>query len=236
MIKYEADHPKWLPYAILGTFSIGVFIQLFILGALSRKINVEKISAVSNPETGKTEFAEFVASNKTTAASVTRFLVQWKIATFSSNGKNPDGTPDKGRFVAGQLLTSPMAMGMEFVVQPFQDAYVVGRSRSPDLKRYSTQEMLATGSIDSRIDPSIDINGLVEISSGVWTAEVISTQIYSNRRTKEGEAYIMREKIELEVISPRVKIWQKEDSAYSSVFKELEQQRLMIKSIMAMPT
>lgn len=236
MIKYKADHPKWLPYAILGTFSIGVFIQLFIFGALSRKINVEKISAVSNPETGKTEFAEFVASNKTTEASVTRFLVQWKIATFSSNGKNPDGTPDKGRFVAGQQLTSPMAMGMEFLSQPFQEAYVIGRSRSLDLKKYSPQDMLVAGTIDSRIDPSIDINGLVEVSPGVWSAEMISTQIYSNRRTKQGEAYIMREKIELEVIYPRVKIWQKEDLPYSPVFKELQQQRLMIKSIMAMPT
>jgi hypothetical protein len=233
MINYTAEHPKWLPYAFLTLLlfiGLGTFFNVI---ASMRKMNTEKTVATLNPQTGETKFADFIASNKTTSAAVTRFLVQWKAATYSSSGKNPDGTPDNGSFVAGQQVPTPFMMGMKFFVQPFRDYYVPAYSSTQ--KDYPFEQLLNRGRFSSQVEQNIAINALTEISPGKWTAEIISTQTLFDRRTRAGTAYVKRERVELIVVPPQYSTFEPQQKSYSPVFSELEAQRLMFTNFESLP-
>ena len=233
MINYKQEHPKWTPYAIILLLAVGVFCQFFTLLFVGKKVNSERIAYTSNPITGETTTGTSVESNKTTSASVTRFLLQWKLNTYSANGLNPDGTPDKGNFVAGKLVTTPFYMGSLFFTQPFGDRYAEAYTTAN--AKYPMNELLGPGRFSSRVESNVDINNVVEVSPGKWTADVISTQTYFNRRTKEGEAFIRHEKFDLVVTPPIVSTWEKKNEPYHPVFKEMENQRLKIDGITALP-
>lgn len=232
MINYEKQHPKWLPYGVLVLLAMVIFGQFFTLLLLARKVNSEKTSYTSNPITGVTTTATAVESNKTTSASVTRFLLQWKTNTYSSNGMNPDGTLDKGKTFAGKTVTTPFYLGALFFTQPFGDRYVEAYTTA-NAKRPMT-ELLGTGQLTAKIEPNIYVHSVVETSPGKWSAEVISTRTYFNRRTRSGEAFITREKFDLVVVPPKTLVWQKENLPYQSVFEEMQNQRLMIDGITAL--
>jgi len=116
-----------------------------------------------------------------------------------------------------------------FFTQPFGDRYVEAYTAA-NAKR-PMAELLGAGQLTAKVEPNIYINSVVEVSPGKWTAEVISTRTYFNRRTREGEAFITREKFDLVVIPPKTLTWLKENIAYQPVFEEIQNQRLMIDNV-----
>jgi len=222
-----------VPYVIIFLLGLGVFLQFATFLFVGKKVSSEKVAYTSNPITGETTTATAVESTKTTSASVTRFILQWKLNTYSANGLRPNGDPDNGEYVAGKLVTTPFFLGAQFLTQPFGDRYTEAYVAAS--AKYPMSELLGKGRFVSKVEPNIDVNSVVEVSPGKWTAEVISTQTYYNRKTNEGEAFIRHEKFDLIVTPPSVKVWEKSNKPYQEVFEEMERQRLMIDGITSLP-
>lgn len=230
-INYQSSHPKWLPYTILGVLLFISFQGCSILARIGQKVEVEKVAYIQNADTGKVDVVDSVDKFKVTPANVTRFLKQWKSATFTWTGKNPDGTPDTGSTLANTTVPTPFAKGMSFVKVPFKDEYTLAFANAYS-KSYPISAFTSVGKFDAKIDqPSLKVTDVKEVGNGQWRAYLVSTREITSSQDKKVIYDIKAEEIQLEVTLPRMQTWEPKESPYAPVFQELENQRLSITSI-----
>jgi hypothetical protein len=235
-IDYKSSHPKWVPYSILGLLLIELFGSCSILAQIGQKTQVERIAYVQNSVTGKVDQVEAVEPFKVSPSNVVRFSKQWKVATFSWSGKNPDRTPDTGSVIAGTTVPTPFFKGMQFVQPPFRDEYAIASAKAYE-KTAPLSGFISSGKYVGRIEESsVKVTQVYDKGNGKWQVYLVSRRslkspMEPNRIVYEPKAEVL----ELEVILPHTESWEPKESPYAKVFKEMEDQRLMITNIKEIP-
>lgn len=234
-INYQSSHPKWLPYTILGVLLLISFQGCSILSRIGQKVEIEKVAYIQNASTGKVDIVESVDKFKATPANVTRFLKQWKVSTFTWTGKNPNGTPDAGSTLANTTVPTPFAKGMSFVKTPFQGEYTLAFANAYN-KSYPISSFTSVGKFISQVEQnSLKITNVQETAPGQWKAYLVSTRVITSSQDRKAIYDVKAEEIQLEVTLPHVESWEPKESPYSTVFQQLENQRLLITSIKEIP-
>jgi hypothetical protein len=230
-INYKSSHPRWLPYSIMGLLILLVFQGCTIFSKLGQKAEVEKVGYIQNAVTGKVDLAESVDKFKVSPSNVIRFIKQWKVSTFTWTGKNPDGTPDPGSTLADTKVPTPLLKGMTFVENPFQSQYVLAFAKAYNAS-YPISAFTSVGKFTSEVEQkSLRVTQVKEVNPGKWLVYLVSKRTITSTQDKKALYDIKAEEITLEVTLPHVQTWEPKESPYSTVFQELENQRLLITNI-----
>jgi hypothetical protein len=228
MINYKRSHPNWVPYGIFGTLLILIILQISTNRKIDAKLQAERYAYIQNPVEGTTTTAEAVDSKKVTPQNVMTFLIDWKKNTYTWSGLLPNGNPDRGATVNGNIVPTAFQKGMEFVVPPgrytFIDQTAALFKASLPLSGFTSR-----GDYTSKIENNIAVDNLKESAPGVWQANVFSTQTITPRRGDKVAFVFKNELLTLQVVPPPSDTsWEPKESSFSETFNAMKKQRLMI--------